>query len=114
MNDWQPEELQETFSEIARRASVDREFRALALKNAAAAVAQINPKPLPDNIAVQFVDNSGPTKIVPLPDLAPGISEESIEAAEISPANMIFIGFAPNDTPVAHRREEPEAALAES
>jgi hypothetical protein len=79
MKTWSNEELQQTFSEIARRAAVDPGFRALALKNSVAAIAKINPKPLPEGMTFAFIDNSGPHKIIPLPDPVPGISEELSE-----------------------------------
>ena len=68
MNNWTNEELQNTFAEVARRAAINPEFRSLALKDSAAAIAKVNPKPLPQGVTFQFVDNSGPHKIVPLPD----------------------------------------------
>jgi hypothetical protein len=79
MNSWTNEELQNTFAEIARRAAINPEFRALALKDSAAAIAKVNPKPLPQGMTFQFVDNSGTHKIIPLPDPVPGISEELSE-----------------------------------
>ena len=79
MNDWTNEELQRTFSEVARRAAVNPEFRALALRDSAAAIARINPRPLPKGMTVRFVDNSGSLKTIPLPDLVSGISEELSE-----------------------------------
>src|SRR5262249_92462 len=79
MKDWTNEELQATFAEVARRAAVDPEFRALALTDSVAAIARVTPRPLPDGVTFRFVDNSGPTKIIPLPDPVPGISEELSE-----------------------------------
>ena len=79
MNDWTNEELQQTFAEVARRAAVNPEFRALALRDSAAAIARVSPRPLPKGMTVRFVDNSGPLKTIPLPDLVSGISEELSE-----------------------------------
>lgn len=80
MSHWTNDELQTTFAEIARRAAVDSQFRALALRDSAAAITKVNPKPLPPGMTFQFVDNSGPHKIIPLPDPVPGISEELSDA----------------------------------
>jgi len=79
MKNWTNEELHDVFSEVARRAAVNPEFRALALRDSIAAIAKINPRPLPEGMTFKFVDNSGPVKVIPLPDLVPGISEELSE-----------------------------------
>jgi hypothetical protein len=79
MKNWTNEELHNVFSEVARRAAVNPEFRALALTDSVAAIAKIDPRPLPADMTFKFVDNSGPVKIIPLPDPVPGISEELSE-----------------------------------
>ncbi|SRR5258707_1587 len=80
MKDWTNEELQHLLTEVARRATVDLGFRFLALKDSASAIAQINSKPLPVGMSFRFVDNSGPAKTIPLPDLLPTDCEELSEA----------------------------------
>jgi len=60
---------------------VDHKFRSLALRDSIAAIARVNRKPLPPDIRIRFVDNSGPEKIVPLPDLIPEASDELSETA---------------------------------
>lgn len=79
MKEWTNEELQNVFSEAARRAAVNPEFRALALRDSVAAIAKITPRPLPKGMTFKFVDNSGPVKTIPLPDPVAGISEELSE-----------------------------------
>lgn len=82
MADWTKSELQETIAEVARLCAVDPKFRSLAIRDSVVAIAQVNRKPLPHGIRIRFVDNSGPEKIVPLPDLVPETSEE-ISAASL-------------------------------
>lgn len=81
MAHWTTSELQETISEVARLCAVDPKFRTLALRDSVSAIARVNPKPLPRDIRFRFVDNSGPEKIVPLPDPIPEISDELSEAS---------------------------------
>jgi hypothetical protein len=81
--DWAEGELQRALDETIRRSAVDADFRKLAIADGAAAVAKVNPKPLPPGMAFQFLDNSGLVKSVPLPPLeaADGeISERELEA----------------------------------
>jgi hypothetical protein len=84
MENWRKSELQQTLSEVARRCTVDLEFRSLALRDAAAAIAKVNPKPLPDGVQFKFVDNTGCQKTVVLPDPlgkdSDELSEESLES----------------------------------
>ena len=79
MKDWKNEELQDALEEVFRRAVVDPAFRALALQDGRGAIAAVSLKPLPDGVVVNFVDNSGPVKTIPLPDLIDGIVEELTE-----------------------------------
>jgi hypothetical protein len=44
MTNWTHEELQQVLSKVMRRASTDAPFRALALEDAAAAIAQVHSK----------------------------------------------------------------------
>lgn len=113
MNPWTQDEVQQTLMEVARRATVDPQFRALALSDSAAAMAQVNPKPLPPDVSILFVDNSGSTKIVPLPDPVQGIVEERVELmAGAAPTNMIFIGFTDTNVQQEPQKEsETEAKL---
>jgi hypothetical protein len=106
MSKWTREELQEALREVARRSAVDREFRALALRDAVAAIRQVNPKPLLADVSIQFVDNSGPTKVVPLPDLQPGITEENIEFDGVT-LGSIRIGFFPTVSSEGGQPAEP-------
>jgi hypothetical protein len=64
---WTSEQLQRVIDEALFRAATDHRYRKLALENAARAIARITPKPLPNGITLEFVDNSGAIKTVPLP-----------------------------------------------
>jgi len=82
---WNNEELIRTSFEVARRAAADDEFMKLALRDGAAAIPRVDPKPLPPGIVVKFVDNRGPLKTIPLPapadtDEFGEITEEELEA----------------------------------
>jgi len=96
MSKWTIEELETVFAEIARRSSVDPEFRALALKDAASAIARVSGKPAPEDQRFRFVDNSGPEKIIPLPDPVPDLEELS-EAELAAIAGGATDGSGPND-----------------
>lgn len=119
MSEWTQEEVQDVLGEVARRATVDREFRAMALADAAQAIARINPKPLPPDFSVQFVDNSGAKKTIPLPDPIPGLSEEPVDLMPgAGPTNVIFIGINFPDNAIhegaAREAREAEQQLAAS
>jgi hypothetical protein len=81
---WTNEEMIRAAQEVARRVSVDEEFKRLALADGAAAIARVDPKPLPPGVVLKFVDNSGPLKTIPLPTPVSSeldeISEEELEA----------------------------------
>jgi hypothetical protein len=68
MKSWTNEKLQRVLAEVAQRSAIDPEFRALALLDATSAIARINPNALPNDLIFKFVDNSGTTKTIPLPD----------------------------------------------
>jgi hypothetical protein len=84
-DNWTDEERTQIIEELCRRARVDAEFRSLALKDAAAAIAKVTTRPLPAGITYRFVDNSGPVKTIPLPDAIPETEELSdIELEKIA------------------------------
>jgi hypothetical protein len=72
--------LQNIITEVLRKSAVDLEFRALALRDAAAAIAKVSPSPLPADASFRFVDNSGSLKTVVLPD---PISAEDLSDMEL-------------------------------
>jgi hypothetical protein len=92
MKDWTNDELQQMIAKIFQRAAVDPEFRALALRDSAAAISQVSSKSLPTNISYRFVDNSGPVKTVPLPDPAR-------DADELSDAELENVAGGDNTPP---------------
>ena len=65
-----------------RRSTVDPEFRALALRDSAAAIAKVSPAGPPVDQKITFVDNSGPVLTIALPDPAPSdqLSEMELES----------------------------------
>jgi hypothetical protein len=80
MNEWTQQEIEQTLEEIKRRSMTDVEFRDVALTDAKAAIAKVNPKPVPAGFNVHFADNSGATKTVVLPDL---ITSDELSDAEL-------------------------------
>jgi hypothetical protein len=83
MDKWQKEQLEAALSEVTRRAAIDADFRALALKDGAAAIARVNPKLSATELVFKFVDNSGPTKTIPLPDPVEGIEENELSEHDL-------------------------------
>jgi len=82
-SEWTNEELQPVLQEILRRSSVDPEFRALALRDSAAAFAKVGSKRPPSDISFKFIDNSGAVKTLPLPDPVAEITQEDLSDAEL-------------------------------
>lgn len=78
---WTDEEMARAVQEVLRRASVDEEYKKLAVSNGAEAIARVDPKPLPPGLVMKFVDNQGPLKIIPLP--APTFQSEEISEEEL-------------------------------
>lgn len=56
MNKWTAEEFERVIDEVMDRARADSAFRRLALADAAAAIARVDPKPLPAEFTVRFVE----------------------------------------------------------
>ena len=77
MLNWSEDEVERTLEEIRKRSMTDEAYRQLALADPTAAVAQINPHPLPEGYQVKFIDNSGPVKSFVLPDPINTIEELS-------------------------------------
>lgn len=83
MTAWSRSEAARTIEEVKRRSATDPEFRALALSNATAALAKVNPRPIPEG-SVRFVEshdaaqeaNSSQIIVAVLPDPASAINEE--------------------------------------
>lgn len=76
--------LTEAIEEVCRRAAVSRSFRDLALLDPSLALAAVTGQPLPKDLNIQFVDNSGPVKIIPLPTMADGMEQtEDVSEAEL-------------------------------
>ncbi|MCM2255471.1 MAG: hypothetical protein NDJ94_07340 [Vicinamibacteria bacterium] len=78
-NGWTQDKANEKLRELAKRAQTDMEFRKLALADPVAAIAKIDPTPLPKWFKVRFVDNAGATLTVVLPD-PPSQSSELSDA----------------------------------
>jgi hypothetical protein len=69
MNEWTREEAKNATDELIKRATTDAAFRELALKDPAAAIAKIDPKPWPAGFKVQVVAAGGANMTVVLPDM---------------------------------------------
>jgi hypothetical protein len=92
MSAWSRTEAARTIDEVKRRSATDPDFRALALSNPTAALAKVNPRPIPEG-SVIFVESgsAAPTAtdaerlVVPLPDAATAchdeLSDEDLENA---------------------------------
>jgi hypothetical protein len=79
---WSNAEIREILAEVGRRTANNAEFRALALRDANAALRQVTSKPIPENFKVQFVDNSATHMTVVLPPAKSkedALSEEELE-----------------------------------
>ena len=81
MPEWTQEEVHKILNEVARKSSVDPEFRKLCLTDPNAAIARVSETPLPENFRIRFVENEGANMTVVLPDLA--IAEEELSDAEL-------------------------------
>jgi len=75
--EWTDEEIKRVELEIKRKAMKNPEFRALALSNPKAAIAEITSTPLPTGFNVKFVDNAGANYTVVLPDPVARVDELS-------------------------------------
>lgn len=79
---WSKAEIQEALAEVGRRSVNDAEFRALALRDAKAAVKQITSKSIPEKFKVQFIEDAGAQMTVVLPPVKSKggvLSEEELE-----------------------------------
>jgi hypothetical protein len=78
---WTKEETDRVAMEVKKRSIKDPEFRALALSNAHAAIAKINPTPLPAGYKVRCLEQAGFNVTVLLPD--PNSRVEELSDAEL-------------------------------
>ena len=60
---------------VLQRAREDPAFRELALKDPSAAITKLTGITPPSDVSLEFVDNSGPLKTIPLPAPVPGLVE---------------------------------------
>jgi hypothetical protein len=105
MQRWSQAEVNRTVHEVKRRSLIDLEFRALALANAPAAMAKVNPKPLPQGTVIKFVDSSTTSENpsldtvtraitillpAPVPEKAEELSEAELEKATGGFTNILF------------------------
>jgi hypothetical protein len=77
MAEWTQEEAHKTSQELIKRATTDKAFRELALKDPAAAIAKINPTPLPAGYKIQIVERDHADLTVVVPDFVPNAGELS-------------------------------------
>jgi hypothetical protein len=81
MSDWSDAQIQDAVREITRRAATDADFRAKAMSDPAAAVAEVTGKNLPEGFKLRFIDRAGADMIVPLPPVVADdeLSDEELE-----------------------------------
>jgi hypothetical protein len=80
MAEWTESQIQTTLAEVTKRATTDMEYRKLALSDPAAAIAKIDPTPIPAGFKLRFVENAGANLTVVLPD---PVSEGELSDAEL-------------------------------
>jgi len=103
MANWTEEEFTLVLAEVARRSCIDSEFRQLALTSPGAAIEEVCDKPVPDDVLIQFLDNSGPVRYFPLPDPIPGLEELSeAELMEIAGGDGTTISITASVTVSSH------------
>ena len=89
MAQWSQDELNRTIDEVKRRSLIDPGFRNLALSNAAAAIAKINPKPLPTGFMMEFTETVTEMPSTTTPRcLTIVLPEVPKEAGELSDAEL--------------------------
>jgi hypothetical protein len=81
MAEWNEAEAQKAAADVRKLAQTDEDFRKLALKDPNAAIAKVNPTPLPAGFKVRFVDNNKANLTVVLPD--PVSKEGELSDAEL-------------------------------
>jgi len=68
MAEWNEAEAQKTLNEVTKRVQTDPAFRKLALSDPNAAIAKVNPAPIPPGFKIQFVESEGANLTIVLPD----------------------------------------------
>jgi hypothetical protein len=78
-NEWSQAEIARTIAEVQRRSAVEPQFRSLALRDPLGAIRSVNPRPVPTETSVLFVEDEAtadrgagslPSFVVVLPPLA--------------------------------------------
>lgn len=72
-------DVQRAIQEVLRRASIDSDFRALAIRDGNAAMRAVSQVTPPAGVNFRFVDNSSNSRTYPLPDFR-GATEELSES----------------------------------
>jgi len=90
MAGWSQEEFNRTIDEVKRRSLIDPDFRVLALSDSLAALAKINPKPLPAHVSLKFIDGSVEASVSPgsSPDLRIVLPAKVERADELSDTEL--------------------------
>jgi hypothetical protein len=98
MSHWNDEKFERVLEEVVKRATIDPEFRQLALSNGRQAVQKFDPAPFPEGMNLEFREGQGMTNIgfeisgsnrtVILPDLTWTSSElTDMELADVAGAD---------------------------
>lgn len=69
MANWTAEDQKKAVEAFTRKASTDKKFRELALKDPAGAVKQLTGKALPDGVKVKAVAKEGADLVIVVPDM---------------------------------------------
>jgi hypothetical protein len=77
---WTEAEAQKTANEVLKRAASDNEFRKLLLSDPKAAVAKVDPTPLPPGFKIKAFDNNHANATVVLPDM---VTDGELSDAEL-------------------------------
>jgi len=88
MAQWSHDEFNRTIDEVKRRCLVDSGFRVLALSQPVAAIAKINPKPLPEGWVVKFIESSAEAPSIGPKILSIVLPDTLKEADELSDAEL--------------------------
>lgn len=76
--------LQDALAEVSKKSATDPDFRSLALRDASAAIAKVSTSPLPADLSIKFVDNSGSVKTIVLPDPVSADSLSDFELEDVA------------------------------
>ena len=81
---WTSEQLDQTLRTLVERSISDKDFRALAVTDANAAIKAVTDTPVPAGFRIRFVDNAGYDMTVVLPDPPATAQQQPLDDAELA------------------------------